>query len=300
MRITSRMMVENLRQNINHNSENLAHLQDQLSSGKRIRRPSDDPQAVSRALSLKTTSDEYSQYLRNISFARGWMEATDTALAQIANVLRRARDVGLRGANDTLDSDGRAALGQQVDNFLQEALQAANSVHGGRYIFGGFQVGPGTAPFGEVTATQTIVYNGDSGEVAREIAPGVKMGINLWGDVTVGSDETLTNGLQALVEIRDQLLNVGPVSGGQIGQLTAALDEMPALMSTIGAKVQRLNTTEDSLRELQTNVSVMLSREQDADVAEVMTKLMMQENVYQAALNIGARVIQPSLLDFLR
>ncbi len=291
-------MVDNLRQNINYNSENLAHLQDQLSSGKRLRKPSDDPQSVSRALSLKTTSDQYDQYLRNISSARGWMEATDTALAQISDTLQRARDVAIRGATGTLDRAAQQALGKQIDNFLQEALQAANSTHEGKYIFGGFAVGPGTMPFAEVSGTAT--YYGDSGEIDREISPGIKLGINVNGDTSINGDFVLTSGMQALVDIRDQLLNTGAVTLGQLGALTTALDELPALMSTIGAKTQRINETEDAIKELQTNVTVMLSREQDADVAEVMTKLMMQQNVYQAALNIGARVIQPSLLDFLK
>ncbi|MCL4370447.1 MAG: flagellar hook-associated protein FlgL [Chloroflexi bacterium] len=300
MRITSRMMVDNLRQNINYNSEHLAELQDQLSSGKRLRKPSDDPQAVSRALTLRTTSAEYDQYKRNISSARGWMEASDTALNQIGDSLRRARDISLRGSSNALDKDALKALGKQVDNFLQEALQAGNTTHEGRYIFGGFQVGPGTMPFGELTVTPSIVYRGDSNEMKLEIAPGVQLGVNVWGNVTVGTDQVLTNGLQAMLSIRDQLLNSATVTLGQIEQLTTALDELPAVRSTVGAKMERINQTEDAIKEMQTNVTLMLSREQDADVAEVMTKLMMQENVYKAALNVGARVIQPSLLDFLK
>ncbi len=300
MRVTSGMMVDNLRQNINYNSENLANLQDQLSSGKRLRRPSDDPQAVNRALSLKTTSDQYDQYLRNISSARGWLEATDTALDQMSNVLNRARDVALRGATGTLDRDAQKALGREIDSYLQEALQAANATQEGKYLFAGFQVSPGTAPFSEDTATSSIVYSGDSNVMQREIAPGVQLGINVTGDVTIGGDQVLRDGMQAMLEIRDQLLNVGAVTSGQMDKLTTALNDMPSVRSVVGANTQRINDTEDALNSLKTNVTVQLSRAQDADVAEVMTKLMMQQNVYQAALNIGARVIQPSLLDFLK
>lgn len=297
MRVTERMMVDNLRQNINYNSESLAHLQDQLASGKRIRKPSDDPQSVRRALSLKARSDEYTQYMRNISSARDWIEATDTALMQVSNVLKRARDVALRGSTDTLGDDGRKALGQQVQNFLQEALQAVNLTHDGKYVFAGFKVGLGTLPFEEVAGT--ITYNGDSGVIQRQITPGVRMGINIAGNVTIDGDPILLDGLQTMVDIRDQLLSGGKVSLTDIDRLTDALNGMPAIMSTVGARMQRVNVTEDAVRTLQANVTVVLSREQDTDVAEVMTKLMMQENVYRAALAIGARVIQASLLDFL-
>lgn len=291
-------MVENLRQNINLNSENLARLQDQLSSGMRLRRPSDDPQAVSRALSLRTTSAQYTQYLRNISSARGWLEATDTALDQMSTALRQARDVALRGSTDTLDDDALRALGAQVDSYLQEALEAANASHGGKYLFAGFQVGPGSPPF-EISGV-TIVYNGDSGSIEREISAGIRLGINITGDSTVGGDTPIIDGLQAMLDIRDQLLSGNKVTSAQLGQLTTALEEMPSIRGLVGARMQRIDETESAIKGLQSNVAVMLSREQDADVAEVMTKLMMQESVYRAALNIGARVIQPSLLDFLR
>lgn len=298
MRITSRMMVDNLRQNINHNSESLAKLQDQLSSGMRLRKPSDDPQAVSRALTLRTTSSQYDQYLRNISSARGWMEATDTALDQIGTALRQARDVALRGATDTLDAAALRALGEQVDSYLQEALEATNTVHEGKYIFAGFQVGPGTAPF--QLAGATVTYEGDSGEIDREISPGVQLGVNVTGNATVGTDSPIIKGLQAMLEIRDQLKAGSKVTSAQLDDITTALDDLPSIRGLVGAKMQRIDETESAINALKANVAVMLSREQDADVAEVMTKLMMQQSVYQAALNIGARVIQPSLLDFLR
>jgi flagellar hook-associated protein 3 FlgL len=297
MRITSRMMVDDLRQNINNNSESLAKLQDQLSSGLRLRKPSDDPKAVSRALVLRTTSAQYDQYLRNISSARGWLDATDTALDQMGTALNQARDVALRGSTGTLDADALKALGEQVDSYLQEALQAANSTQEGKYLFAGFQVGPGTVPFEALGGT--VTYHGDSNEMDREISPGIQLGINVTGNVSVGADTPLISGLQAMVAVRDQLRAGNQVTPDQLQQLTTAMDDLPSVRGVVGAKMQRIDQTESTIQTLQSNVTVMLSREQDADVAEVMTKLMMQQSVYQAALNVGARVIQPSLLDFL-
>ncbi len=288
-----------MRQNIYNNTESLASLQQQLASGKRLSKPSDDPQGVSLALTLRTTSAQYNQYLRNISSATDWLQATDSALDQISTVLTRARDVALQGATGTLDRASQEALGQEIDGYLHEAMQAVNSTQDGKYLLAGLQVGPGTAPFTEDSSGTSIVYNGDASVMEREIAPGVKLGINVCGDVSVGGDEVLTNGLQALLDMRNQLLNVGAVTAGQIDKLTTALNDVPSLRSVVGTNTQRLSDTQDALNSLQTNVTAELSQVQDADVAQVMTKLMMQESVYQAALNVGARVIQPSLLDFL-
>src|SRR5689334_6152886 len=110
MRVTQRMMVEQLQRNINYNTENLGTLQDQLSSGKRLRRPSDDPPALSLAMRLKVTGDQDVQYLRNIDSAKGWLSATDSALSQLSSVLTRARDVALRGSSDTNGPEERKQL----------------------------------------------------------------------------------------------------------------------------------------------------------------------------------------------
>ncbi len=294
MRVTQRMMVQQLQRNISQSVEHLSELQDQLSSGKRLRRPSDDPQALSQALRYKSTLNQDVQLLRNINSAKGWLSAADTALSQLSSVLERARDIALRGSTDTLGAEERQRLAGLVDSLLGEGLQAANTTHEDYYIFAGRQVA--TKPFPNPDS-----YSGDSGLMYREIERGVQVAVNLPGDVQVDGVAVLPTALQSLRDLRDHLTgNDVPGINADLDSITASIGRILDLRGQMGATANRVDATEQSLNTEQVNVTVLLSRAQDADVAEVMTKLMNQESVYRAALAAGARVIQPSLLDFLR
>lgn len=288
------MMVEQLRRNINRNVENLVNLQNQLSSGRRLTKPSDDPQALSQAMKLKASLDQGNQFLRNINSVKGWLSATDTALDQLSSVLVRARDLALRGSSDTLGADERKLLAAQVGSLLQEALQAVNATHEGSYIFSGYRVK--TAPFPDAVTP----YQGDGGLMRREIDSSVVLDVNLPGNVQVQGVEVLPTALAALRNLQDHLnANDSAALGGDVDQLSQSVGQVLDLRGIVGVGVNRVDATEKALNMEQIDLAMLLSRAQDADMAEVMTKLMTQEGVYRAALAAGARVMQPSLLDFL-
>jgi flagellar hook-associated protein 3 FlgL len=309
MRVTQRMMVNNFLSNIAANTEQLANLQDQLASGKRLRKPSDDPQALNRALTIKVSSDQNTQYLRNISLASGWLSATDSTLGNMEDTLIQARDIGLRGLSNTIGSDERASLAKQVDGKLEEFVQSANSTYQGSYLFSGRMVT--TSPFtpvrtnGEITSVAGSYRAGDAynpatsgGQVSREVANGVDVVVNVAGDQTVAGNVPIQQGMQALMDLRDWLNN--PASGSaNVNQISTALDGLSSLRSTVGTQVQRVDNTENLLNGENVNLASLLSQAQDADVAAVMTKLATQQTVYQASLQAGAKVLQRSLLDYL-
>lgn len=305
MRVTQRMLVDTVRLNISRNAQSLNTLQDQLSSGKRLRRASDDPASLNRALALKAASSQNAQYLRNITTARGWLETTDSALEHLSSVLTRARDIALRAASDTLGVDERQKLAGQIEALMHEAQQVGNTKYEGKYIFAGRQVG--TVPF---DVTQNPIYQGDSGAVNREIDSGVTIQVNtLNSEVSISvTDAGGTTSFKGVIEASLTVLNAmkARLSGGQgldatqVEQLTECTHGVLELRGAVGARMSRLDATEKVLNDSQASNAVSLSRAQDADVAEVITKLMMQENVYKAALAAGARVVQPSLMDFLR
>ncbi len=317
MRITQRMMVEQLQRNINYNTQNLGTLQDQLSSGKRLRKPSDDPPALNQALRLKVTSDQDDQFMRNIDSANGWLSAADTALGQLGDVLVRARDLALKAGNDTNGPDERKQLAAQVGSMLQEALQAANSTHEDNFVFAGqltlgYGVGhepPFTLTTG-VTAPDSVQYLRASGAtpgsvpLVREVGRGVQVEVSIAGDRAVDparSRPAIQTAIQALATLKFHLENNSSTElGGDIDKLTTGVSDVLSLRGVVGSTLNRVDATENALRTEKTETSILLSRAQDADVAEVMTKLMNQENVYRAALSAGARAIQPSLLDFLK
>jgi len=299
------MMVDTVTMNIGRSVGSLNALQDQLSSGKRLRRPSDDPASLSRALVLRSDKAQNEQYLRNIASARGWLDASDSALDHMSNVLGRARNLALRSASDTLGGDEMERLAVQVEALLEEAEQASNSSQEGKYLFAGRQVT--TAPF---DIGRSPMYGGDTGGITREIDRGVEVAVNtLSSEVSVsvtdsiGTTSTMgvmEGALTVLEAMKEQLASRAAVSSTQLAQLTDCLESVAELRGNVGARMNRLDATQQAHTDNQVDVAAALSRAEDADVAEVITKLMMQESVYNAALQAGARVIQPSLMDFLR
>ncbi len=304
MRVTQRMMANTVAMNISRNADSLNVLQDQFSSGKRLRKASDDPASLSRALALRSCKAQNEQYLRNITLAEGWLEASDSALEHMSNVLSRARNLALQSASDTLGDDERETLAVQVEALLREVEQAGNSTHEGKYLFAGLQVT--SAPF---DIERSPVYGGDTGQITREIDRDVTVAVNtLSSEVlvqvtdsggTTSSMGVMEGALTVLKAMKEQLTSHAAVSSTQLDQITKCMDGVVELRGSVGARMNRLDATEQAHTDNQVDVAAALSRAEDADVAEVMTKLMMQQSVYQAALAAGARMIQPSLLDFL-
>src|SRR5690554_6008603 len=114
MRITNQSMLHNYLNNLNRNLARMAKYQDQMSSGKEIRRPSDDPFAVTRSMSLHTSINQNNQYLRNIEDSIGWVDMTDSALGNIGDILNRLRELVIKGANGSLAVTDRNAVRDEV------------------------------------------------------------------------------------------------------------------------------------------------------------------------------------------
>jgi len=297
MRITQRMTMDNVQRNLAAGPEALAALQDQIASGKRLHRASDDPRGVSTALSLEALSRQNDQYLRNIDSAKSWLDATGSALDRLGSLLSNARDLAVRGATETLGVDERKALGKQMDGLLSEALSVVNSTLDGKYLFAGFATD--SAPFA-ADGSFTQAPSGPVGDMKREIRSGVEVVINLRGNCLVDGQMPLQRALTTLIALRDDLNAGNSVSAGSLQDLDSCSSGVVALQGEVGAMSSRLEATEKSLNDEQVSVAARLSKVMDTDMAEAVTQLTAQETAYQTALEAAARVLQPSLLDFLR
>lgn len=290
MRITEAMVSQQLLNNITNADQRRMKTHMSLSSGKRLSLPSDNPVDVVTALRYRQGISETQQYLENVRDARDWLDATEGALMKAQGLVERARDVAVMGANSHLPPGSFSALALEVRQIRDELVQVGNIAHGGRFIFSGFK-------------TQTMafdsagVYQGgpNTDVITREIGPGVTLGINLTGDValspTIAALDQLANDLQA-----------GNVAGVQtdIGNLDAQVDSLLGLRSQVGAKVNRLDLAEARLQDVEINLQKLQSAVEDADMAQMAVNLAREENAYQVALSSAARIVQTTLLDFLR
>ncbi|NLU42028.1 MAG: flagellar hook-associated protein FlgL, partial [Firmicutes bacterium] len=269
----------------------------QLGTGKKVSRPSDDPSTTSLQMRLHSEMRRIEQHLENVDAGITWLENTDAALEEAGAVVHRLRDLAVEGANGALDQDALNAIADEVNGLLNHLVQVGNTNIGGKYIFAGTRtlVAPLQAVYdadGNVTGVQ---YKGDSGSVELEISAGASVRVN------TAAPEVFFDVINAAINLRDRLLAGDHVAvSNSLGEIDAANDLVLRQRSTVGAKVNRLELTKSRLGETALNAERLLSNVESVDVAEVVMKLSLQQTVYEALLNVGSRVIQPTLLDFMK
>lgn len=305
MRVTNRMLINNMINNIGGNLRRMEKYQNRLSTGKKINVPSDDPVVAARALKLRTDVSRLEQYDRNVKDALSWMEITESSLANITDILHRARVLAVQGANGTTTPEDTQKIEEEVKQLKHQLIQVANSTYSGRYIFSGFKTDKkllnedGSFAIEVINDVEKIVYEVDIGDDIR---------INLTGgDVfNNGGDATaLDPNPPLMIELFNQFiaaLNAGDHStvGGLLDDIDEHMDNITRVRADVGARYNRLELTENRLSKNIYNFTKLMSENEDIDQAENIMLLKSEENVYQASLAGGARIIQPSLMDFLR
>jgi flagellar hook-associated protein 3 FlgL len=303
-RVTQRLLVDRVLTNLGSQNRAILRLQEQLSTGQRVNRPSDAPLDARRAISARAEINKYEQYLTNISTAGPQLTETETTVQTVIDRVQRARELALQGASGTNAQTQRDQIAIEVNQLLEGILVDGNHQTNGRYIFGGTRtLAP---PFeatraanGEITA---VTYVGNDTRFELEIQDGVRVPVN-----QSGSDVFGTTGLpgvdafQMLIDLRDNLrANDQTGMQARLTELDLADDQLGLALAGVGSVQNRMNGVEAELRTQITQQQQVLSDAIDADIAEVIINLNAQNNAFQAALSAGANVIQPSLLDFIR
>ena len=295
-RITQSMTTRLVLADIQNASERLTKTQQKIASGKELTAPSDDPYRASRALQLRSELAEHQQYTRNVTEARSWQNVTDTALDAINKYVLRARDLVVRASSGTLGQEDRNAIAKEIEQLAAAVKAEGNVQYAGRYVFAGTRTD--TAPYSE--ADDLFHGTPSPSEVRREIGPGVQVAVNVVGNDVIGDG---TSGiLGALRQIATDLAagNTGALGTTDLQALDNAHSALVDQRAVVGALSNRLEAAAGRLGELEEATTKLLSETEDADMAKTLVDFSMQQSVYQAALQAGARLLQPSLLDFLQ
>lgn len=302
MRITNNMLINNMLNNLNNNLNRMNKYQNQLATGKKISLPSDDPIVASRALKLRTDVAEIQQYKRNVDDANSWMDITETTLGQMGNVMHRVRELAVQAANETNTPEDLDKIKQEMEQLKVQMVHLANTTYAGRYIFSGFKTDKALMDDNGVF----LIDISNSEQIHFEIGIGDDIHINVTGSdlFNNGTDAAAgdTSGLLATFDAIITALDAGDneAVGNMLGHIDDDINNILRVRSGIGARMNRLELTANRLEDDFINFTSLMSKNEDADIAEVIMNLQNEENVYRASLSAGARVIQPSLVDFLK
>jgi len=288
------MMNQTLLYDLRNVTTQLSTSEQELSSGYKLNKPSDDPYGASQALKLRADLAANTQYQSNVQDANSWQNVADTALGDIGDSIQRARDLVIQGANDTNDASDRQAIVTELNQLIDSIKTDGNTQYAGRYIFSG--TATNTQPY---QLGSNDAYSGNTAMITREIGVGVQVAINTPGSSVIGDG---TGGLLATLRgiVNDlQSGNTNALSTTDLNALDTANDTLLNARAQVGALSDRLTTASNRLQSTEQSTTQLLSNVQDADMTQVMVNFSTQQAAYQAALRAGAQIIQPSLMDFL-
>lgn len=292
MRITNKVLSQSYLADLNRNLNNMKKYQEQLSSGKEIRRPSDNPFKVARSMEINTNLKANERYQENIDESLGWFETTDSALGQFGDALQRIKELTIQGGNVSYGSTEKGAIKAELQQLKEQLVEIGNTTFDSRYIFNG-----------DATTEKPFDDNGNfvKGTVnglKKEFAPGIVLDIAVTGS-RLGTNSKGTNVFVTLQNIIGKLdANESPTDF--LDDIDNHIDNALMLRGEAGAKSNRLEAMSAKTTEENYNMTELLSKTEDIDFAQKSMEYSTMESIYTASLQTGAKILQPSLLDFLR
>jgi flagellar hook-associated protein 3 FlgL len=289
--------------NLNRNLNQMQKYHNQLTSGKLVSKPSDNPMLVSKIMSLSNNVMQNEQYGTNIKDTIGWVDTQDTALNNVSGTLNRIRDLIVYSANGPLSDTDRAAIKDEMIMKVGELGDALNSNFDGRYIFGGQKTN--TRPYELVKVTEdgktyeVLTYKGDDNNISREISPGVSIDMITNGERVTGEADKMGKLLKDII-VAMESGDTEELSGNLLKDIDVEIDNVIRVRSNIGAIQNRLDASLSRNETESLNIKKLLSEKEDIDVAEKYMEFSVMSSVYKASLSVGAQILQPSLLDYLR
>lgn len=296
-RITNQMAAQTTLAGIETGLDRLDTTQQELSTGKRINQPSDDPSGTALTLNLNTQLANLTNYSNQVTDGTGWAQAQSSALTDITNAAQRIQELTTEAANGTQTAADMQASAQEVNQLIDEIKQDANTQYNGQYVFSGSATS--TAPY---QSGSTDTYGGNSGTVTRTIGPNTTLTVSANLEGVLGNGQASGDG-QLLDTLRTIAGNMqsGNSSGlnANLSSLTTNLNSLTGLSANVGATQDRLQMASSRIQTLQTSDTQVLSNTQDADMASTEINFSTQQAALTAALQAGAHIVQQSLMNFL-
>jgi len=290
MRVTQSMLSNNMLRNLSNSYAKIGKYQEQIFTGRKFTRPSEDPVATVKGMSYRTDLNKAEQFTRNLQTVNTWLDTTDDALDQVGNALQRVKELIVQAANDTNTPDDRQKIQEEINQIKKHLRDLANTKVSDKYIFSG------TNTFTPVFDSSGLT-NVNENSVSIEVFDGITLNVNIAGKTLFGDIDTFMN------DFSNTLLD--PNSSGEdiskkLGDLDNHISAVLAARADVGARQNRVELMTNRLSSHEINITKHLSENEDVDYAEAITKMITSESIHQAALSVGAKIIQQTLVDFIR
>lgn len=286
--------------NLSNSYGKMSKLQEQLQTGSKINRPSDDPVIAVTGMGYRRDLAKVEQYQRNMITANSWLDTTDESLNQVGEQLKRVRELVIQAANDTNTLDDREKIKLEIDQIREQIQNVANTKVADSYIFSGTNTGQ---PLYPEAIPPALPVNEE--EVQIEIYDGIQLPVNTPGKTLFKDIDDLMGKISGLLgdpnstgaDIGDAL---GGVTAQGVGDITVIHNKVLAAQADVGARQNRVEMMDNRLALREVSVTKQLSDNESVDYSKAITELVTNESIHQASLSVGAKIIQQTLVDFIR
>ncbi len=297
-RVTLETFIGTTLANVQKSTSNMSRLQEQISTGKKVNRASDDPAAARKILSLRSEDLGLDQFASNVQTATQSLDFSASSLQNTSDILQKITELTMQGVSSTVDQNGRTIIANEINQLLETIMQSANSKRLGRYVFAGTNTT--TVPFvaardasGKIAS---VAYKGNRESIAYNVGPNINTVVNLTGDeVFVNS-----NMFETIIRVRDNLTS-GAISfaSNELDNLDIAAKNVLNSIAKAGGISGTLQLTGSRIEETKLSLQEVLASAESADIAELVLKLTEQQSIFEASLSSGSYIFKTSILNFI-
>ncbi|QJX80601.1 flagellar hook-associated protein FlgL [Priestia megaterium] len=264
--------------------------QQQIATGKQFNRVSDDPVRVNRSMLMDVTESRLNQYQANVNDTKSLLQYMDVTFDSASSALDEAKEIGIKGANDTYSDSDRLTLSNSVEEIIKQMVGLANSQHLDRYMFSGEKINVKPIDYDGTTFT----YNGNDKDMSVRVSDDVNV------TVTQSAEQVFVPALNELVKLRDALKNndqdgIEAALGGVQAESNKFIDNR----AKIGVQTKSVELLYESYSQVKLDLSVKRQENDDVDMTTAISDFSYMQSIYQATIQSSLKMMQNSILDYI-
>lgn len=296
MRVTNTMQHIQLLKNLRNNNTGIIDWQNKLATGRRIHKPGDDPVGVGYYMRYNSEINRTNEFLENANTGLGFLNTMDEMMQQTSDVLKRARVLVQQASTGTTPDDARQHIAAEIQQLKEQLVMIGNSSYSGRYLFNGQKTDQ--RPY---SLTDPANDRTDRGVYYLNVSPNVSVPVSISGEEIFGEAGAADNAFRVFDEILAHLNNNElDLLRADMERIDGLSDRVNSVWAEIGARTNRFELVKERIQDQIVSLKDLRSKVGDVDMAEAIIELTQRENVLQASLAVGARIMQVSLIDFIR